>query len=258
MKFKLQIRPYLLLISSMNIAVASAQSPTSDKGHAVIYFEPANTVIVRLDTALYKQQKLPLVLKEGKYIIRAWAPTKELFTDTMVIHANKTTIVARHLKDSEGYRKYKDERYWYIVHKTATTYLPIPFTLAYSIYLLDLYNSNKKIMNQHLQNANTDAANYAKPGSASVTDKYLQAYTIEKNNYETYRIKNNHIVAVAAISESAVVLTSAVLLYFSSKIVKPAPYTETPLLSLNNLQIKSDYKSSCSLALVLTIKLTSR
>jgi hypothetical protein len=254
MKNILPIRFGLLFLFCLTTSAFYAQKAAPGTGKAVIYFEPSTKVIVRLDSALLKQSKLPINLKEGRHIVRAWAPTKELFIDTIDIRASKTTLVARRLKNSEAYAKYKEELFAYRFKKTVTAFVPLPLTLGYSIFLAGEYSNNKKLMNQHLVNATADAANYAKPGSASDLNTYKLEYDNERNNYESCRTKNNRIVVVGAVTVSAALVASAVLLYLSAKYVKPAVYTETPMLSLNSINLKSDYPATCSLSISWNIK----
>ena len=253
MKSELQIKCSLLLLFWLGIAPAYSQKTAPAQGRAVIYFEPASDVIIRLDSALWKQSKQPVLLKEGRHIIKAWAPTKQLFVDTFFVQPGKTSIVAKRLQPTEAYRTYREQINSYHVKKAIFVYIPLPFTLLYSGFMAIKYSSNKKLMNQHLENAKTEAGNYAKQGPDAATAKALQAYKTEKDSYEGYRKRNNYLAVVACITIPAEIAATAVLYYFSKRIVRPAAYSETPLLSFNSFGIKSDYHTSCSMAIVLNI-----
>ncbi|MGQ0828704.1 MAG: hypothetical protein ACT4ON_09945 [Bacteroidota bacterium] len=240
---------FFLLMAVDNLA----QTFEPGKGKAVIYFESNTKVIVRLDTTFLKQTKTPISLKEGKYVIRAWAPTKLLFIDTIRIYENKTTILTKRLKEKEEYTVYKKKLYIYKTKRVLTRFVAFPLTLAYSGYIVWNYNENKKLMNEHLEKAKTAGANYGNSTSTENINKYREEYTIEKDNYERYRLKNNEIVKTAAIAISSALIVSAGLFYLSKKLVRPIAYTEKPLLSLNTISIKSDLNSTYSLGMVLNI-----
>jgi hypothetical protein len=254
MKNRFLTKNAAILICILYVFNGFAQVPEPGKGRATIYFEPRSKVIVRLDTVLLIQSKLPVSLKAGQHIIRAWAPRKELFTDTIRILENKTTIVTRTLKNSEGYEKYREAMRAYRFKKITSAYVPLGLTTGYSIFTVIRYKNNKKLVDQHLANAQIDALDYSKPNSQDGVEIYQQAYVNEKNSYETYRLKNNQIVKTGTIVASTCVVASAALLYFSSKIIKPAAYSEVPLLSFNSINLKSDYPSTCSLGVILNIK----
>jgi hypothetical protein len=230
-----------------------AQTFEKGSGKAVIYFEANTKVIVRLDTNALNQTKLPFSLKVGKYVVRAWAPTKQLFVDTISILDHRTTILARRLKNTKAYNKYREDVVIYKFKKAVTAFVPFPLALGYSVYMLNQYTSNGKAMNQHLASAKTAGVSYGKSISNADVVKYTQEYGAEKNSYEECRAKNNQLVKTCAIFIPAAWVTSAALFYLSKKIHRPAAYTEIPLLSLNAMSLRSDYPSSCSLGVNLTI-----
>jgi hypothetical protein len=234
-------------------ATSYGQAFEKGKGKAVIYFESNTKVIVRLDSHLLVQTKAPFLLKEGKYVIRAWAPTKQLFVDTISILQDRTTIVARRLKNTKAYNRYKEEVVMYKFKKTVTAFIPLPLTAAYSIYMWNQYSGNKKLMDSHLVNARAAAVNYGSATSTADISKYSQEYDSEKNSYEIYRAKNNQIVKTGAIVASTALVASAALLYVSKKVKRPAAYTETPMLTLNTIAVRSDYPNSCSLGVIINI-----
>jgi hypothetical protein len=253
MNVNLPIKTSLILAFCLCMATVYSQNTEPDKGKVVIYFEPSSTVIIRLDTMLWNQTKRPVLLTEGKHVLRAWAPTKVLFVDTFLVKASKTTIIARTLKESEAHRKYRDQMYVYHVKKSLTTFVPLSITVLYAGYMEFLYSNNKKLMNKHLDNAKAAEDTYAKPGPAAISNQAMQVYNNEKDIYEGYRDRNNHLAVIAAISIPAAALATAVLIRLSKKILKPAPYTERPFLSLSSFGLKSDYRSTCSLGFVLNI-----
>lgn len=242
----------LLLLFCLNTFFLKAQNFEQGKGKAVIFFEPNKNVIVRLDTLLIKQTSTPIILAEGKYVLRAWAPTKQLFTDTITIRENQTTIFTHHLKNSTEYSIYKKKLSRYKIKKISTQMLPIPLTLGYSAFMFTKYNTNNKLLNKHLENAKTASTNYENSLSIEDKDKYKLEYDIEKSNYETYRNKNNKIVKVATVSTSIGIIASAALLYLSRKIIKPE-FKEVPLLSLNTISFENDYTHNYSISIVVNI-----
>ena len=238
------------MIFNFCIKVSYAQLFEPGKGKAVIYFEPSESVIIRLDTALLKQSKLPISLKPGTYVVRAWAPTKELFIDTIIVREHLTTIVSRRLKDAKAYTKYREQLSSYRVKIALVDYVPISVTVVYSLCLAKSYRDNEKLMNQHLENARTAATNYSKLQSGVTSDLFSQQYNSERSYYEAYRTKNNQIVKMASIVGSTQLVASALLFYLSRKIIGPGAYTEDRLLSLNTVNLKSDYPSTCSVGVI--------
>ena len=230
-----------------------AQDFEPGKGKVVIYFESNTKVIVRLDSTLLMQAKAPFSLKAGKYVVRAWAPTKQLFVDTIHVLPNRTTLVARRLKNCAAYTKYKEDVVVYKFKKTVTAFLPFPLTLGYSVFMVNQFNENRKVMNQHLANAKAAAIYYGAATSGADIARYTQEYNIEKDSYETCRTRNNKIVKTGAVFISTALAASATLFYFSKKVIRPAAYTESPLLSLNNILVRSDYPSTCSLGVIWNI-----
>src|ERR1700749_801144 len=197
-----------LLAVYLNTTSTHAQEFEQGKGKAMIYFESNTNVIVRLDTTLIKQTTQLISLKEGKYIVRAWAPTKQLFVDTISIHENKTTIVSAHLKNTLEYSKYKKDLSNYKLKKIGYRFIPLPLTLGYSLFMLNKYDQNKKLMKAQLENATTAAANYANSSSTQDITKYTNDYYSAKADYEKYRIRNNQIAISATVCSSAAFVPS--------------------------------------------------
>ena len=107
-------------------------------------------------------------------------------------------------------------------------------------------------MNQHYENAQTAATNYGNASSISDFNNYSKQYYDEKNSYEEYRTKNSKIVTKMAIAIPLGVIASAGLIYLSKKITRPV-YTETPLLTLNNIVVNKDFSSVYSIGLGINI-----
>ncbi|MCW3104080.1 MAG: hypothetical protein JWO09_2520 [Bacteroidetes bacterium] len=230
-----------------------AQEIVQGKGKAIIYFGSPTPVTVRLDTALLRQTKNPILLKEGKYIVRAWAPTKELFTDTITITEGKTTICVKSLKNSEAYSEYRRELSSYKLKKAGARYVVLPATLLYSGFAYFKYRQNAKLMNEHLENAHIAKEGYEHSISLSNISMYKETYYSEKAIYESYIKKNNRLSTLSCVIIPAGIVASAVLIYWSGKLEKPR-YSETPLLSLNSISITREFDQDYSLSLLINIR----
>jgi hypothetical protein len=108
-------------------------------------------------------------------------------------------------------------------------------------------------MNSHLENAKKAALSYGNPNSVSNLNNYKQEYDNEKKLYEQYRNKTNKIAKTAAITIPIGLAVSAAFFYLSTKIIKPKVYSETPLLTLNTININSNLSSICSVGVILNI-----
>ncbi|MCW3072143.1 MAG: hypothetical protein JWO44_2033 [Bacteroidetes bacterium] len=230
-----------------------AQELVQGKGKAIIYFESPTPVTVRLDTALLRQTKNPILLNEGSYIVRAWAPTKELYTDTITIKEGKTTICVKTLKNSEGYSAYLEELSSYKLKKTGACYVALPATLLYSGFAYFKYKQNARLMNEHLENAQSAKEGYEHSISLTNISIYKERYYSEKAIYESYLKKNNRLANLSCVVIPAGLVASAALIYWSGKLKKPI-YSETPLLSLNSISITREFDRDYSLSLLINIR----
>jgi hypothetical protein len=252
----MKIRVVLLLsfwILFFNPTITSAQNFELGKGKAVIYFESNTPVIVRLDTLLWKQTTNLVDLKEGKYILRAWAPTKKLYIDTITIFESKTTIVTTHLKNTDEYNTYRQKQSSYKFKRLLTGVFPFSLTMGYSAIVFSRYQQNKKLMNQHFESASIAANNYENATSSYDVAKSKQEYDDEKIRYSYYRTINNKIATRGTVTIGAALVATVGLFYIYKKIKKPT-YTETPLLTLNSINVKSDYPTTCSIGCVWNIR----
>ena len=254
MKNKFYLEICFVLLFCFASEFIRAQGFETGKGKAIIYFKSETPVIVRLDTSLIKQSSTPLNLKEGKYIVRAWAPHKQLFIDTITIKENKTTFVTQNLKNTAEYNNYYKQLNNYRTEKIVTEFVSYPIIAIYCVYASNEYNKNKKIMNQHYQNCQVAQNGYE--NSISVTDinMYKKQYSEEKANYEHYLDKNNKLSKTATIIIPSALVLSAGMFFAAKLIKKPAKYTETPLLTLNDVYILKESYSTCSLGVRLNIR----
>lgn len=241
----------LALTFCLNISFIYSQNFEPGKGKALIYFYSKTKVIVRLDTMLLQQVTTPISLKEGKYVVRAWAPTKKLFIDTIQIRENKTTIVSKRLESSKEYKEYERQLATYRTQKNCSKFIPFPLTLGYSGFVLWKYNQNKKNMNASFEKAQEAKVGYENSISILDINTYKETYNTEQSNYEEYRTNNNRLSKTATIIIPVALIGSTALYLLSKKLVKPT-YTEVPLLSFNSLNISRE-NSTTSLGVVLNI-----
>jgi hypothetical protein len=241
----------IVLILCFNTVYSQGFEP-GKKGKALIYFEPT-TAIIRLDTTFLKQTKKPISLNIGTYVIRAWAPTKQLFIDTIEIKENKMVIISRHLKNTKEYDEYRRKLSVYKNRKVFTKFLPFPLTLAYSGYTFWAYNNNKAIIKSHLENTQSAITRYQNAISISDIDASKQQYEDEKNSYEKYRRKNNILAKTSAIIIPTALIVSTGLYFLSKKFIKPQYIETKPLLSLNSINIKNEFPSTCSVSISMNI-----
>jgi hypothetical protein len=230
-----------------------AQENIQGKGKAIIYFGAPTPVTVRLDTALLKQTKNPIQLKEGRYVVKAWAPTKELYIDTITVKEGKTTICVKTLRNSDNYSAYLKERSSYRHKKAGLRYVALPATILYSGLAYIKYKSNTKQMNEHLANAKSAKDGYEHSVSVTNIGLYKDRYYTEKDSYESYLKKNNTLVKASWIIVPTGVIASAALIYISRNMKKPV-YSETPLLSLNSISITREFEQDYSLCLLINIR----
>ena len=109
-------------------------------------------------------------------------------------------------------------------------------------------------MNEHLMNAQEAQKNYDQSLSLTNLEKYKEEYESEKESYDKYRTSNNKLAKTSAIIIPTAIIITTGLFILSKKIIKPS-YAETaPLLTLNSINFNSDYQSTFSVAVALTIK----
>lgn len=241
---------YLLFLSS----IIGAQE--TGKGKAIIFFGSNTPTIVRLDTALIQQSQKPFLLNEGKYVIKAWAPTKKLFIDTITIQEGKTTICVRKLENSDDYDLYKRNLNMYKLKIMGTRFVPFPLTAGYALFSYLRYNKNKKLGHEHLLKAQEAKRGYETSISVSNITKNYELYYEEKAQYENYIKKNNKLSVATSIIIPTGIVASAAIMYLSKKIKRPA-FSETKLLSLNSAGIEYE-SSSCSLSLIFDIQIIKK
>jgi hypothetical protein len=227
----------------------SAQYIPGGYGTAVVFFDHKNTVI-RIDTALVRRSSQPIVLKAGKHIVKAWAPHKELYCDTIIIKENGTTFVTKRLIDRSEYVQYKKENRNYHLKRAGTRVLPIFIIAGYSALTWRAYAKNDNRMKDHLTKALVAKDGYENSVSLVNIAKYEEEYYTEKGQYESYVRRNNRIVKTALVAIPVGAVLSAGLFVMSKRFQKPF-YSEAPLLSIN---FSEGPMSFCSIGLHFPLK----
>lgn len=221
----------LLLLVLMISETLTAQ----EKGKVLIYFSPP-TAIVYIDTMHYVSQKSPLLLPVGKHIVKAWAPTKQLFMDTISVGKNGIVILAKTLKPTQAYANYCSEKRSYKLKMVLERYLPSAFILAYTGYYLSADNKFKNEISTNYNQALAEKALYDKSIVPEDIKGYEAAFQDNQKKYES-ALKSRSTgrnVALVVIPVSA--LCAGFFMVKSFKLIKPT-YSETPLLTLNSIYV---------------------
>lgn len=244
---KTRLLHLLLLLSTGSFA----QSFEPSSGLAIIFFEADTKIIVKLDSTTIEQTKDPILLKEGKYVVKAWAPHKKLFVDTIIVKENKTSICVNHLRSTDEYIHYKNQLRSYKLKKCAL-FAPLPLVAVFSGVTLSRINTNKKEMERYTERAAVATAGYNSAVAVTNINVFKQEYELSRSQYNKRLHENNRLRTTACIVVPVGIVASAALFIITRKLVKPV-YAETPLLSLNTIGIRKDYSSGYALSVGLTI-----
>lgn len=201
----------------------------SEKGSLLIAIDP-DDAIIRLDTALFKQQKSHIAIDTGLHVIRAWAPGKILVTDTINITTMRPVLYRKKLENSPEYKDYLRKKHVRNVALINLRYVPIAITAAATIYFIGARKNYINDADKNKKEAEESKAIYDNSMDAQTISYYHQVYDIQKERYNSSVKKANNITDVAKIAIPAGIVVTGVLYYFSTKITKPV-FTETPALS---------------------------
>jgi len=225
-KSKILFLTFLLIFFKLN---SFAQQ---GKGYMMVAIKPSDAII-RLDTMRIYQKQSHLPVDVGTYVIKAWAPRMKMITDTIHIVENKAVLFRRKLEYTDEYKNYKKELRIY----NRKRYLPGALTLVASLTYLGFYLKYDSDADKYLEKANASKEEYE-----SLTD--LVDIQLAKSDYENYKDlydealdRTVNVATQAMIVIPVAVVTTGVLHYYSSKLVKPV-FNEVPLLS----DISFDYK----------------
>lgn len=216
-------------------------------GKALIMFE-APEKIVRVNGELWKKDSL-VDLAPGRYTVQAWAPKRRLYTDTLWVKENKVTICAKRLKYTKEYKSYKLNKLNVFILRS----IPISATLAYSAFAYIEYQKKAQAIEPLLQDALAEKELYEQSVSINKMYEHLNNYNVAKGEYENQLNATNNYAKKAVLISSAGLVCSAGL-YWLSKSLEQPKYTEIPLLSLNYLNMETDFKNTYALSVHLNIK----
>ncbi|MFL5765175.1 MAG: hypothetical protein ACJ77K_14630 [Bacteroidia bacterium] len=240
----------LLLVSSL---VAFAQVDSTAKGHLLVFVEPIETTVIRVDTMLVRSSQKPLELSPGRHVVKAWAPKKQLFIDTLSLKPGQTAFVTRRLKNSPAYDHYKRQMESYRLQKFGTQILPPLITVGYSLSAYLKYKKTDKEMAEHFANAQDAQTKYETAISVANLTRYKDTYETEKENYETCRVANNKLAKQSTIIVPVAVVATAALQILARRITKPVYQEEAPLLTLNAVYLDADPRLGYSAGLVFNL-----
>jgi hypothetical protein len=202
-----------------------AQTPSKLR----VYAKPDSAIIKSGE--LYFEYGKFKELDTGTYIIKAWAPTRQLVSRTVELKANQYKTIPLKLPYTPAYKKYLRKNRSYKIKKMLFRY---SFIAGYL-----LLASNSYAIMQH----NQDDADHFFEEAEKYKTEYEQSfweYDLQFNRSRFEQNKLNYDEALAEVNSQRKILiagaaATAVLTYvgwkISNKLKKPVYEKETPLLS---------------------------
>ena len=214
---------FLLVLAIFSPYFISAQ----ETGQAIVLVSPRKaTTVLRLDTALLTNTKQPFDLRTGTYILRAWAPKRELLIDTLQVENEKVCFYKKKLNYSQEYLKYRKTL---SVYRTKQ-YLPGAALIAYTSISASFYSNNHRHQQDYLALALKEKDQYESSVSLIQIDHHKAEYEKYKKLYDSFYNKNKAITISSMVVLPLGFACAAWLVYKTIKTGKPV-YNETPLLS---------------------------
>lgn len=233
MKYLLLSCFFVYFLLNNNFILAQSKE---GKGTLRVYTKPKDAVIKMGGEKL--EYGKSMLLDTGKYVIKAWAPKRELVEKEILLKEKQYKTVPIKLPYNAAYKKYKWKHRYYVFKKATLKY---GFLTVYSIFAISNY--------LQIQQLEDDANQYKRN-----TENYKQAYEtsfwpvdIENNKARYYSNKAEYNSAVDEMNQKMTRIlygagATACITYFTwrwgNKLKKPI-YEEVPQLS--RLQINPFY-----------------
>lgn len=200
-----------------------------NKGHILVAVKPEKA-IVRFDTTNISNFKGHLHVDTGMHVIRAWAPGRQLVTDTVSVNSKKPFVYRIELPYTAEYKAYAKARNKYRTNMVLTRYVPWAVTLAVAVYFPLQYKNEKDAADDYYEEAIRYKETYESLTDAEQIATYKAGYEQSKANYEDALEKSDNAATTAMIAIPAAVAVSTGLYFFSRKFERPV-FEEEPLLS---------------------------
>jgi len=204
-----------------------------EKGKAVIYFSPPSAII-RLDTTLIQSRQSPKLLPVGKHIIKAWAPTFQLFIDTILISQTGIKIEAKELKHTPEYELYRAAKFKYRLLMVLERYSSAPLIIAYVAYYSNRNTQYKNDITNSYNQALSEKTRYDHALSLKDITAYRDAYLYYQGNYQAAQRSKSRLNTISVVAIPVSTVCSMLLFLRSTKLIRPH-YSESPLLSLQSV-----------------------
>ncbi|MDF2438016.1 MAG: hypothetical protein K0Q95_2392 [Bacteroidota bacterium] len=234
---------YCFLIAAVFFISSLKSQNIQGKGTAVIFFEPAASATVIVDSVKINQSRNPIQMTEGKHFVSASAPNKKTFRDTIKIIEGKTSILVKKLEYTNEYAAYLKSMNMYRLKKTGAYFVILPATVIYGWVAYSKHSQNKKEIAKYYDKALESQAKFENSVSTANLNFYKSEYEQNKEKYETYLATNNRIAKSARIIIPAGIVASAALIWLGTKIKKPE-LSNHPV-SFNSLSLSRDESVLC-------------
>lgn len=203
-------------------------SYSQEKGEVFLRVFPRNAIIRLNDSLVKSHAKLPL--DTGNYRIKLWLPKREYVEKTINIKAGKTTQFLEVLSYNDDYKKYRRKKLMYGVNKTLMRY-GSPIILAWFVKSsLSTWNDLDEQTNRHFESALSAKSEYENATVQSELTSLKEAYNLQKPAYENSLESYNSSRKNRMVIGSAMIVSTAALVYLSFKLKKPE-YKEKTLLT---------------------------
>lgn len=181
---KIILRVWYFIIMMVPAAFFSLNAGAQDSGHIIFHLSPRD-VIIRLDTTRIVNGTSTKV-SIGKHVIRAWAPYRELFTDTVTVTRDSNIIMLKKLDYSSQYKEY--------IKKKSTFKASVIVTGAMAVSAIGGYLLNRTILKSNLEKAKEFQELYSKSISLFDIESYKSGFENYSHKYDRSRTINNAIV----------------------------------------------------------------
>lgn len=204
-----------------------------DKGQLLIFFDPFEKTIIHLDSVRLKCAKDPITAEAGTYIVKAWAPTRELFIDTITIKPNRLARCVHKLKHSQHYLDYRSKLNTYRASIVSYRILPLAVTTTACLFTFTNAAYQKQLSEKAIEEANNSKAAYQTGISEGAINQSRIDYDYYNTQYQTHANRANRLKTLGFVYAGTGLVFTAALFYFSRNLKKPVYENETPLLSFN-------------------------
>ena len=207
-----------------------------DMGMVQFQLYPSNAVL-KIDDEIQSWKNQSIRLEEGDHIIQIWAPTFDVFTDTISVKADSKQSYSKGLKIiSEDYRSYKKKNGKYVGRKILFYAIDATFLATATINTVALKNllARDPILETNKNLAIQAAIDFSLATGRAEYNDALERYEIASEVYERYRIEHNDRIKKGLpviIGVYSICSVYCIMRFIRPRLKKPIYESQNPLVS---------------------------